>query len=195
MRLNPPTILFAKSLKKKLTVSCLWQQLSSLYNTSVNHYHRFLKESSRLCQTIENSVPKAYMPRWLLGQLRSFMTPKEAENLPIIKDAIMWLRLRHGIDVKIIRADREFCRKETLEWLKRSGISFEPSIPYTHEQNGRAERLGRLIMTKGRAMRLSARFPHALWKEVISAAIYLYNRTPKESLDWKTPYEALFDWS
>lgn len=60
-----------------------WQQLASLHNTSVNHYHRFLKESSRLCQTIENSVPKAYMPksrneqgnnpRWLLQQIKASM--------------------------------------------------------------------------------------------------------------------------
>ena len=122
------------------------------------------------------------------------VTAKEAENLPIIKDAIMWLKLRHGIEVKIIRGDREFCRKETLEWMRLSGIAYEASIPYTHEQNGRAERIGRLIMTKGRAMRLSSRFPHALWKEIISAATYLYNRTPKESLNWQTPYEALFSW-
>jgi hypothetical protein len=39
-------------------------------------------------------------------------------------------------------------------------------------------------------MRLSAPLPHALWREIIALAVYLYNRTPKYNLDWKNPYEA-----
>ena len=35
--------------------------------------------------------------------------------------------------------------------MHQVGITYEALIPYTHEQNGRAERTGRLIMTKGRA--------------------------------------------
>ena len=39
-------------------------------------------------------------------------------------------------------------------------------------------------------MRLSAKLPHALWREIVAAAGYLYNRTPRHSLDWRSPYEA-----
>ena len=42
-------------------------------------------------------------------------------------------------------------------------------------------------------MRLSARLPHTLWREIISLAVYLYNRTPKYNLDWKSPYEAFHE--
>ena len=69
------------------------------------------------------------------------------------------------------------------------GISFEPCAPDTHAQNGSAERFGRLIMEKARAMRLSTNLPHKLWREIIAAATYLYNRTPRASNNWKSPYE------
>ena len=42
-------------------------------------------------------------------------------------------------------------------------------------------------------MRLSAHLPHALWREIIAMVVYLYNRTPKHSLDWKSPYEAFHE--
>ena len=53
--------------------------------------------------------------------------------------------------------------------------------------------MGRLIVEKALAMRLSAHLPHALWQEIIATAVYLYNRTPKHSLDWKSPYEAFHE--
>jgi hypothetical protein len=45
-------------------------------------------------------------------------------------------------------------------------------------------------MEKARAMRLSGRLPHALWRDIVAAATYLYNRTPRYYLGWKSPYEA-----
>lgn len=118
---------------------------------------------------------------------------KEDENLPIIRDAINWLHLRYNLAVKIVRSDGEMNRKQTKTWLNSRGIEFEKCAPDTHEQNGVVERIGRLIMEKARAMRLSARLPHALWREIIATAVYLYNRTPRYGLDWKSPYEAFHD--
>jgi hypothetical protein len=48
-------------------------------------------------------------------------------------------------------------------------------------------------MEKARAMRLSGRLPHALWRDIVAAATYLYNRTPRYSLEWKSPYEAFHE--
>src|SRR6266436_2469008 len=118
---------------------------------------------------------------------------KENENLPIIRDAVNWLHLRYNLAVKIVRSDGEMNRNKTKAWLTSRGIEFEKCAPDTHEQNGLAERIGRLIVEKARAMRLSAHLPHALWREIIASAVYLYNRTPRQSLDWKSPYEAFQD--
>jgi hypothetical protein len=125
------------------------------------------------------------------GMVLAYFTtcPKEEENLPILKDAVHWLQLRHQVRVKVIRSDNELNRRKTRRWFTSQGISYEKSSPDTHEQNGTAERMGRLIMTKARAMRVSAKLPHTLWSEIVAAAVYLYNRTPRESLEWKSPYE------
>ena len=42
-------------------------------------------------------------------------------------------------------------------------------------------------------MRLLAHLPHALWREIIATAVYLYNRTPKHNLEWKSLYEVFHD--
>lgn len=53
-------------------------------------------------------------------------------------------------------------------------------------------------MTKARAMRIEARLPHNLWKEVVNCAVYLWNRTPRAREDeeghtsWRSPYELFF---
>ena len=118
---------------------------------------------------------------------------REDENLPIIKDAINWLHLRYSLKVSVVRSDDEMARNRTKAWLINRGISFERCAPDTHEQNGTSERLGRLIMEKARAMRFSGRLPHALWRDIVAAATYLYNRTPRYSLQWKSPYEAFHE--
>jgi hypothetical protein len=63
-------------------------------------------------------------------------------------------------------------------WMYEQGILFEPSAPDTHDQNGRAERLGGVIIAKGRSMRIRAKLPHDLWQETVNTAVYLYNQTP-----------------
>lgn len=117
-------------------------------------------------------------------------TAKEDENLPLMKDFVTWLALRHNLEVKVIRSDNEMNRIKTKAWCNDVGITFEACAPDTHAQNGGAERFGRLIMEKARAMRLSANLPHKLWREIVAAATYLYNRTPRASINWKSPYEA-----
>jgi hypothetical protein len=41
-------------------------------------------------------------------------------------------------------------------------------------------------------MRLDANLLRDLWPEIVRTAVYLYNRTPRYSNQWKTPYESFF---
>ncbi len=93
------------------------------------------------------------------------------------------MKKHYHLEVKFIRADNKMNRKRTLSWMRSKGITFEPSAPHTQAQNGAAERSGDVIMKKARAMRISANLPHNLWKEIINAATYLYNQTPREAQD------------
>ena len=100
---------------------------------------------------------------------------KESENLPLITDFVNFIALRYNLGVKVIRSDNELNRIKMRAWCNSVGITLELCAPDTHAQNGGAERFGRLIMEKARAMRLSANLPHKLWREIIGTANYLYN--------------------
>ena len=86
----------------------------------------------------------------------------EKENLRILKDFVNFISLRYNLKVKVVRSDGELARTQTRKWLRKEGITFEPSAPRTQAQNGRAERSRGIIMAKSRAMRLEAALPHNL---------------------------------
>jgi hypothetical protein len=43
-------------------------------------------------------------------------------------------------------------------------------------------------------MRIQARFPEEWWPVILEAAVYLYNRTPREQNTWQTPLGTLNSW-
>ena len=126
-----------------------------------------------------------------------FMTTHgtEKENLRVLKDFTEWILKRYNLKVLVIRSDNELNRGRTITWMRDQGITFEPSAPETHDQNGRAERSGGVIMEKSRAMRIGAKLPHNLWVETVNSATYLFNRTPRYSNSWKTPYELFYSYT
>lgn len=119
----------------------------------------------------------------------------EDESLKVLKDFIPWMCAKYNLDVSVIRSDNELNRKKTREWLRSQGISLEISAPRTQAQNGVAERSGGVIIEKARAMRLSAKLPHNLWNEIVNCAVYLRDRTPRESNGWKSPYEQFYSYT
>lgn len=120
-----------------------------------------------------------------------FMTThgEEKETLRILKDFIPFIQAKYNLKVNTIRSDNEMKRKKTVQWLRTQGITLEPSAPNTQAQNGAAERSGGVIIEKARAMRIGANLPHDLWNEIVNCAVYLRDRTPRESNGWKSPYE------
>jgi hypothetical protein len=123
-----------------------------------------------------------------------FMTThgEEKETLRVLKDFTQWIRLRYNLKVNTIRSDNELGRRRTLKWLRSQGITFEPSAPHTQAQNGTAERSGGVITERARAMRIAANLPHDLWNEIVNCAVYLRDRTPRESNGWISPYERFY---
>jgi len=97
-----------------------------------------------------------------------------------------------GLRVKRLHSDnaREYKSQNFQDLHRLQGVIGTYSAPYTPAQNGISERFNRTIVEKARAMLLEARLPKAYWGEAVSAATYLYNRTPNSSIGFKTPYEA-----
>jgi len=97
---------------------------------------------------------------------------------------------QHGLTVKAIQCDNELVKSRKMrEYWATRGIKIEPCAPYSQSQNGGAERSEGVIKMKARALRMAAKLPALLWVEIYKATVYLYNRTPKKSLSWRSPYE------
>ena len=62
--------------------------------------------------------------------------------------------------------------------MQREEITFEPSIPYSQEQNGMSERMGRTIMDMTRVTILEANIDDKLWPELVLVMTYIKNNRP-----------------
>ncbi|RYP68913.1 hypothetical protein DL771_006402 [Monosporascus sp. 5C6A] len=96
---------------------------------------------------------------------------------------------------QVIECDNEILKNHLLRDILQSppfSIRLEPSAPHTQAQNGGAERSGGIIKEKTTAMRNGAKLPAFLIVHIFKAAVYLYNRTPKYTLFWQTPYEVYY---
>jgi len=118
---------------------------------------------------------------------------QQATLLPVFEATAAFAKKFTTGGIKWFRSDDEAGIGDDIkEYLKQDGIEWEVSTPYHPSQNGPAERSGRAIVERGRALLYEANLPDYLWPVIIAAIIFLLNRTPIESLDWKTPYECLY---
>lgn len=120
-----------------------------------------------------------------------FTHPHKSNAPEIIKYAIRLIQNRFKAKIVFFRTNRErTLSRDFQDFLGSQGITLETSAPYTPAQNGHAERLGGVLLTKARAMRIRANLPQSIWPEIIKAASYICNRTPVARLNWKTPLES-----
>lgn len=92
------------------------------------------------------------------------------------------LRSDYGSELQSHKAD---------EWMEKEGIIFEPSAPYSQEQNGVSERMGRTIMDITRATILEGNIDDELWPELVLAMTYIKNSRLTKALQNLSSHEAL----
>lgn len=97
-----------------------------------------------------------------------------------------------GCKVKIVRFDNgtEFINAEFKDHFKDSGIIFEPTVPYTPEQNGLSKVQNRIVMNGVRAMLFDSQLSQYLWSELLRTKVYQKNRSPTTRLQGMTSHEA-----
>lgn len=84
----------------------------------------------------------------------------------------------------------EYSNRLFTDFLLTDGILFQPSAPYTQNQNGVSERAIRTIIEKARTILVNARLSEGFWEEAVRTAVYLKNRSPTKAVDSITPLEA-----
>ncbi|CAI7771268.1 unnamed protein product [Closterium sp. NIES-53] len=75
--------------------------------------------------------------------------------------------------VKAIRTDRggEFLSKEFGLWLKKNGIRYSLTMPYSSAMNGIAERANRTITETARGLLIEAGLPDYFWPDAVRSAV------------------------
>lgn len=74
-----------------------------------------------------------------------------------------------------------------------SGITHRQSCPYTHEQNGSAERKHRHIVETGLTLLANASVPLSYWFDAFESATFLINHLPSKVIGFVSPWHKLFD--
>ena len=122
------------------------------------------------------------------GHLWIGLLKKKSDTESSLKQFVALIKNKYGILPKKWRFDggSEFNKSE--KYLKDLGIEIQKSLPYTSQQNGRAERMNRTIWEKSQSLRFDACLPQSWWEFALEHAVYLYNRTPIARNKWQTPY-------
>lgn len=111
-----------------------------------------------------------------------------------IEDFILYAMNKFEKPPKIIRSDRggEYTGKVNQDLLRKYGIEMQLTAPYSHQQNGVAERKNRTLMDSVRCMLIESKLSNKYWGEAIWTANYLQNRLPTEAKEL-TPFELFND--
>jgi hypothetical protein len=121
-----------------------------------------------------------------------FVTRKSADLIRIFNAFLNIMEVYNFIKVKTIKCNNEIEKhSQVAKFLAFKSIRIKPSAPNTQGQNGGAKRSKGVLKDKERAMRVKARFPHALWPEIGKTAVYLYNRTSNygdSDTRWESSY-------
>jgi len=124
----------------------------------------------------------------------------ESEAGKAVQPWINQLELQAGARAKRVRCDRavELVSAEMWGFCTRQGICLEKRAVHTPQQNGKTERLNRILMERVRFVLVEAGLDKQLWAEPLIVVVYTPKRAPTsggkaplfERFQEKKPYVA-----
>ncbi|MBW0502833.1 hypothetical protein O181_042548 [Austropuccinia psidii MF-1] len=102
-----------------------------------------------------------------------------------IQETIKQLQVHTGTTPKALRTDnaKEFTLAAFTESLAKLGVAFYPSLPYSPQENSKAERLNQTLGDMARAMLTQSRMPTCFWQFAYASASLMHNQIP----NWRCP--------
>ncbi|KXJ84187.1 hypothetical protein RP20_CCG013280 [Aedes albopictus] len=82
-------------------------------------------------------------------------------------EALVTAKFNLKISKLTIDQGREYLSNIQKQFYSQKGIQIEPTVAYTPQQNGVAERFNRTIVEKVRTMLIDSHVPKALWPEAV----------------------------
>ena len=98
--------------------------------------------------------------------------------------------------IKAVRTDAggEYTGEAFQRELRRCGIEFQSTVPYTPQEDGVSEKSNRVLVGRANALLQQASAPKIYWAEAVQTAVYLKNLSITKGTDGidATPYELWF---
>jgi len=122
-----------------------------------------------------------------------FNLKKKSDTIIHAQQFVPYAKNQHNAFIGTWRFDGRtaFLNDAFETMLCDNGILSETSVPYQHQQNGRAEGLNHTIMDKVQSMCFRACLTDTMWEFSWDHVIHVYNCTSICRLKWLTPFEAL----
>jgi hypothetical protein len=126
--------------------------------------------------------------------LWTFPLKLKSDTFTTLSNFFAYVSTQFGRIVKAIQCDngREFDNSSTRIFLLSNDTQLRMSCPYTSPQNGKAERIIRLVNNVIRSLLIHASLPGRYWTEGLHTATYLLNRLPTMAIQAACPHLALF---
>nr|KYP76234.1 Retrovirus-related Pol polyprotein from transposon TNT 1-94 [Cajanus cajan] len=117
----------------------------------------------------------------------------KSEVFYIFKTFHSMIRTQFNTYIRVLRSYNggEYVNNQFQHFFNTHRIIHEISCPNTPQQNGVAEWKNQHILETARALLIGAHMPSKYWEEAIGTSIYLMNRMPSRTHDFKTPLETL----
>jgi hypothetical protein len=118
----------------------------------------------------------------------------KSDTFTTLSNFFAYVSTQFGRTVKAIQCDNrhEFDNSSTRIFLLSNGTQLRMSCPYTSPQNGKAERIIRLVNNVICTLLIQASLPRRYWAEGIHTATYLLNHLPTTMIQAACPHLALF---
>ena len=121
--------------------------------------------------------------------VKVYLISKKSEVFNCFKLYRAWAELYTGQKLRCLRSDRggEYTSHEFRDYCEEYGIERELPPSYTPQQNGKAERINRTLMSKARTALTDAGIKNSLWGEALLWAVMMYNITPHSGINFDIP--------
>ena len=109
---------------------------------------------------------------------------EKSESFQCFKKFHKFAETHSGQKLKILRTDNggEYTSNEFQNYLEQNGIVHQPTVAYSPQQNGVAERMNRTLMDLVRSMLHAKNMEKPFWAEALQTATYVRNRVTSRSL-------------
>ncbi|KAL2932969.1 Retrovirus-related Pol polyprotein from transposon TNT 1-94 [Bienertia sinuspersici] len=126
---------------------------------------------------------------------RTYLLQDKTQVYATIAAFLEYVSTQFNTNVMVIRSDNgtEIIQEQCRLLFALKGIIHQRSLPGNPQQNGRVERKHKHLLEIARTLRIHAGLPYNFWGDCLLAATYLINLLPTSVLNWKSPFEMLFD--